>query len=49
MKPQSRRNGFETRAIHDGYDPGDRSGALAPLVFLTSTYVTLDDIKTTLD
>lgn len=30
--------GFSTRAIHHGYDPRDHHGALAPPVYLTSTF-----------
>ena len=29
---------FSTRAIHHGYDPADHQGAVAPPVYLTSTY-----------
>lgn len=29
---------FETRAIHEGYDPADHHGALAPPVYMTSTF-----------
>lgn len=35
---KSRRNGFATRAIHEGYRPLDYHGALNPPVFLTSTF-----------
>ncbi|NIB41376.1 methionine gamma-lyase [Pseudomaricurvus alkylphenolicus] len=30
--------GFATRAIHQGYDPLDHQGALAPPVYMTSTF-----------
>lgn len=30
---------FETRAIHEGYEPADHHGALAPPVYMTSTFV----------
>ena len=32
-------SGFSTTAIHHGYDPQSHQGALAPPVFLTSTFV----------
>ncbi|PHR18169.1 MAG: methionine gamma-lyase [Sphingopyxis sp.] len=31
--------GFSTRAIHEGYNPLDEQGALAPPVYMTSTFV----------
>ena len=36
--PKRAKGGFATRAIHLGYDPADQFGALAPPVFMTSTY-----------
>ena len=33
----NRRNGFQTRAIHHGYDPREMMGSVAPPVFMTST------------
>ena len=40
----SSQHGFATRAIHLGYDPLDEQGALAPPLYLTSTY-TQDSIE----
>lgn len=37
-KRKNRKQGFATRAIHEGYDPSDFLGALVPPVFMTSTY-----------
>ena len=42
---QKRRQGFSTRAIHEGYDPLAYHGALNPPVFLTSTFA-FDSIET---
>ena len=42
---ESTQHGFATRAIHLGYDPLDEQGALAPPLYLTSTY-TQDSIET---
>ena len=38
MTRANRPPGFQTRAIHHGYDPARSEGALAPPVFMTSTY-----------
>ncbi|MBT5266573.1 MAG: aminotransferase class I/II-fold pyridoxal phosphate-dependent enzyme [Rhodospirillaceae bacterium] len=38
-KPGRNRQGFETRAIHQGYDPAEAKGALNPPIYMTSTYV----------
>ncbi len=38
MDKRKRRQGFSTRAIHEGYDPLAYHGALNPPVFLTSTF-----------
>ncbi len=38
MTGDRRPRGFQTRAIHYGYDPYRHEGALIPPVFLTSTY-----------
>jgi cystathionine gamma-synthase len=35
---QSQKTGFETRAIHAGYDPDPMSGAVIPPIYATSTY-----------
>ncbi|MEM7225252.1 MAG: methionine gamma-lyase [Pseudomonadota bacterium] len=35
---KNRAMGFETTAIHHGYDPAEAEGALNPPVYLTSTY-----------
>ena len=32
------RQGFETRAIHQGYDRTEAKGALNPPIYMTSTY-----------
>ena len=45
MDNQKRRQGFSTRAIHEGYDPLAYHGALNPPVFLTSTFA-FDSIET---
>lgn len=34
----NRNLGFQTRAIHHGYDPADHLGSVSPPVFMTSTY-----------
>jgi len=38
MSKTPKTRGFATRAIHQGYDPLTYHGALAPPVFLSSTY-----------
>jgi len=38
MSEQSQKAGFETRAIHAGYDPDPTTGAVIPPIFATSTY-----------
>lgn len=40
MKPDRRNRvpGFQTRAIHHGYAPADNQGAVAPPIFMTSTF-----------
>src|SRR5690242_19354613 len=40
MSEQQHRNksGFETRAIHAGYEPDAATGAVIPPIFATSTY-----------
>ncbi len=38
MSRPNRPPGFQTRAIHHGYDPAQSAGALIPPVFMTSTY-----------
>ncbi|NUR06471.1 MAG: cystathionine gamma-synthase [Nocardioidaceae bacterium] len=38
MSEQSQKSGFETRAIHAGYDPDPTTGAVIPPIFATSTY-----------
>ncbi len=45
MDNQKRRQGFSTRAIHEGYDPLAYHGALNPPVFLTSTFA-FDSVET---
>ena len=35
---QSQKTGFETRAIHAGYDPDPMTGAVIPPIYATSTY-----------
>lgn len=35
---RNRTLGFDTRAIHHGYDPAEHSNAVQPPVFMTSTY-----------
>lgn len=35
---RSNRPGFQTRAIHHGYNPADHHGAVAPPIYMTSTY-----------
>jgi len=35
---QSAKHGFETRAIHAGYEPDPTTGAVIPPIFATSTY-----------
>ena len=38
MSEQSQKTGFETRAIHAGYDPDPMTGAVIPPIYATSTY-----------
>jgi cystathionine gamma-synthase len=38
MTEQSHKAGFETRAIHAGYEPDPTTGAVIPPIFATSTY-----------
>ncbi|QNN51639.1 cystathionine gamma-synthase [Nocardioides mesophilus] len=38
MSEQSQKAGFETRAIHAGYDPDPMTGAVIPPIYATSTY-----------
>ncbi len=38
VRRPNRAPGFQTRAIHHGYDPMTSKGALAPPVFMTSTF-----------
>lgn len=38
----NRKPGFQTRAIHHGYDPAHYHGSVAPPVFMTSTYAFAD-------
>ena len=38
MTEQSQKAGFETRAIHAGYEPDPTTGAVIPPIFATSTY-----------
>jgi methionine-gamma-lyase len=38
----NRRRGFQTRAIHLGYEPSESQGAVAPPVYMTSTYAFSD-------
>ena len=35
---QSQKSGFETRAIHAGYEPDPTTGAVVPPIYATSTY-----------
>src|SRR4051812_27940314 len=35
---KAQKSGFETRAIHAGYDPDPVTGAVIPPIFATSTY-----------
>jgi cystathionine gamma-lyase/cystathionine beta-lyase/cystathionine gamma-lyase/homocysteine desulfhydrase len=39
MKPKPPRPGFATRAIHAGQEPDRETGAVAPPIYATSTYV----------
>lgn len=34
----NRPHGFQTRAIHHGYDPQEERGAVVPPIYMTSTY-----------
>jgi methionine gamma-lyase len=45
LQDQKRRQGFSTRAIHEGYNPFDYHGALNPPVFLSSTFA-FDSVET---
>ena len=38
MSEQSQKSGFETRAIHAGYEPDAMTGAVIPPIYATSTY-----------
>ena len=38
MSEQSQKTGFETRAIHAGYQPDPMTGAVIPPIYATSTY-----------
>ncbi len=38
MTEQSQKAGFETRAIHSGYEPDEMTGAVIPPIYATSTY-----------
>jgi cystathionine gamma-synthase len=38
MTEQSQKSGFETRAIHAGYQPDAMTGAVIPPIYATSTY-----------
>ena len=38
MTEQSQKAGFQTRAIHAGYDPDEMTGAVIPPIYATSTY-----------
>jgi cystathionine gamma-synthase len=38
MTEQSQKAGFETRAIHAGYEPDEATGAVIPPIYATSTY-----------
>jgi len=38
IQPGSQKAGFETRAIHAGYDPDPTTGAVIPPIYATSTY-----------
>jgi cystathionine gamma-synthase len=38
MSEQSQKSGFETRAIHAGYEPDPMTGAVIPPIYATSTY-----------
>ncbi|HSE72009.1 MAG TPA: cystathionine gamma-synthase [Nocardioidaceae bacterium] len=38
MTEQSQKSGFETRAIHAGYEPDPMTGAVIPPIYATSTY-----------
>src|SRR5690348_13084958 len=38
MSEQTHKAGFETRAIHAGYEPDPTTGAVIPPIFATSTY-----------
>jgi cystathionine gamma-synthase len=38
MSERSQKSGFETRAIHAGYEPDPTTGAVIPPIYATSTY-----------
>src|SRR5689334_17432710 len=38
MSEHSQKSGFETRAIHAGYEPDPTTGAVIPPIYATSTY-----------
>jgi cystathionine gamma-synthase len=38
MTEQSQKAGFQTRAIHAGYEPDEMTGAVIPPIYATSTY-----------
>jgi cystathionine gamma-synthase len=38
MTEQAQKSGFETRAIHAGYEPDPMTGAVIPPIYATSTY-----------
>jgi cystathionine gamma-synthase len=38
VSEQSQKTGFETRAVHAGYDPDPMTGAVIPPIYATSTY-----------
>ncbi len=38
MSEQAQKSGFETRAIHAGYEPDPTTGAVIPPIYATSTY-----------
>ena len=38
MSEQTQKTGFETRAIHAGYEPDPMTGAVIPPIYATSTY-----------
>ena len=38
MSEHTQKSGFETRAIHAGYEPDPTTGAVIPPIYATSTY-----------